>query len=218
MSLSWPAICQISRSIPHVKAKSDSRSRNNDSGWAVEKTRLMPASADVLSLTDGTRSGMRPTENSKDAVVRMEICAKVSQQAISFYISSEIGIPNKQKSLWENFSENHLAVPNVLMKPPIWQKSPLAHASAANSPMKLGFGHIETWEGMNFTHLWKIAMTLLEEELKMRRFDLGSRMLHHMTFSSIIQRGDWLMTHFNKFTVDWDACTCRSGFAMQGVW
>ena len=38
MSLSWPAICQISRSIPHVEAKSDSRSRNNDSGWAVEKT------------------------------------------------------------------------------------------------------------------------------------------------------------------------------------
>ena len=68
----------MSRSMQHLEASKDNFSRNNDSGWAVEKTRFMPASAEVLSLTEGMRSGMRPTVNSVAAIFKIAIWAKVS--------------------------------------------------------------------------------------------------------------------------------------------
>ena len=68
----------MSRSMQYLDASRDNFSRNNDNGWAVEKTLFMPASAEVLWLTDGIRSGIRPTVNSRDAVFKMAICGKVS--------------------------------------------------------------------------------------------------------------------------------------------
>ena len=65
--------------------------------------------------------------------------------------------------------------------------------------LKVRLGPHDTWDEMNLIHSWKIAMTRFEDELKIRRLDLGTRMRHqilrserwHFRTSSNMETGWW---------------------------
>ena len=135
MTLSGPGIWLTSSSTPVTDANIVNFSTKNQRGFVVVKHLLLTDSAPELSLSDFRQIGMRDPGEKFDTKWIKAIWASALRAEMLRCICWSNFKGRAAKSACENFLENHKDWPDAWwMKPPIWQHSPAAQASAAAWP------------------------------------------------------------------------------------